>query len=240
MGGIFNHINCNLYAYGANNPVRYIDLDGKSPFDAELKQGHFKERSWFSKNIDEPVEKFLARNFFGFGPADYVKLMDGTIVPMSESGERFATSERNFDCMFFCASAFFSVFKLAKACNVISSASEVTSTTKALTPYKEWPNDGGFLGGYSKTETAKPGQVFSRIGELNGSYTAPKGTSLSQRGLPSSYANQTETLWKVEKAFNYKGGIAAPWKDATGGGIQYKLPDTIENLWKNGYISPVE
>ena len=121
-----------------------------------------------------------------------------------------------------------------------ASASEVTSTTKALTPYKGWPNDGGFLGGYSKTETAKTGQVFSRIGELNGSYTAPKGTSLSQRGLPSSYANQTETLWKVEKAFNYKGGIAAPWKDATGGGIQYKLPDTIENLWKNGYISPVE
>ena len=116
----YQHIEYTPYA---NNPVRYIYPDGKSPFNAELKQGHFKERSWFSKNIDEPVEKFLARNFFGFGPADYVKLMDGTIVPMSESGDRFATSERNFDCMFFCASAFFSVFKLTKACNVISSAS---------------------------------------------------------------------------------------------------------------------
>ena len=28
MGGIFNHINTNLYAYGANNPLHYIDPDG--------------------------------------------------------------------------------------------------------------------------------------------------------------------------------------------------------------------
>ena len=33
MGGVFNHINSNLYHYGGNNPVRYVDPDGR--FDIE-------------------------------------------------------------------------------------------------------------------------------------------------------------------------------------------------------------
>ena len=213
--------------------MKYVDPDGRSGLDAEIKPGNFKERSWFSKNIDEPLEKFLARNFFGFGPNDYICLLDNTIVPMSLSGESFSYSEKKNNCMFFCITTLFAVFNLAKA-NIF------ISKTMALIPFKEWPDQGGFLAGYSTTEIAKPGQVFSRIGKINGTYAAPKGTTLSQRGLPSSYIDKTETLWKVEKSFKYQAGIAAPWKDASGGGIQYKLPDTIENLWRNGYISPVE
>ncbi|MBR4791069.1 MAG: hypothetical protein IK024_09290, partial [Treponema sp.] len=32
MGGIFNHINANLYHYAGNNPVKYSDPDGRCPF----------------------------------------------------------------------------------------------------------------------------------------------------------------------------------------------------------------
>ena len=84
------------------------------------------------------------------------------------------------------------------------------------------------------------GQVFSRIGPLNGTYVSPPGTSLTQRGLPSSYPYTNESLWEVVQPFPYKGGIAAPWKDSIGGGVQYKLPNTVEGLYKDGYIKLVE
>ncbi len=31
MGGVFNHINANLFAYAANNPIKYTDPDGRNP-----------------------------------------------------------------------------------------------------------------------------------------------------------------------------------------------------------------
>ena len=35
MGGVFNHINGNLFAYAANNPVKYTDPDGNSSINIQ-------------------------------------------------------------------------------------------------------------------------------------------------------------------------------------------------------------
>ena len=87
--------------------------DGKN--EIEIKQGTFKD-PWpvWAKRIDQGLTKFLARNFLGVRPDGYVRTVEGTIIPMSESGTSFAYSERVTDADFFLVTAFAGVFNLAK------------------------------------------------------------------------------------------------------------------------------
>ena len=121
-------------------------------------------------------------------------------------------------------------------------------TSTAIELWQKWPNSadnkGGFLAGYSQSETAQVGSIFSRLGDLGGiggrggRYVSPMGTPLGARGLPSGYPNQVESLWMVVKPFKMDAGLAAPWKDAPGLGIQYKLPMSISDLEAGGFIKP--
>jgi len=56
--------------------------------------------------------------------------------------------------------------------------------------------------------------------------------------MPANYANQVETLWQVQRAFSMEGGIAAPWMDAEGMGIQWKFPKSVSTLKEAGDIAP--
>ena len=117
--------------------------------------------------------------------------------------------------------------------------------TYSLVKYEPWPTSqnsphaDGFLFGFRVVETAKKGQVFSRLGELTGQYVSPVGTSLSERGLPSGYQGK-ESLWQVIEPFEMESGLAGPWKDSSGFGKQHKLLFSIERLRRDGYLSPVQ
>ncbi len=158
----------------------FTDPSGLDAFNAVLKPSNYKGQSWFSKHIDEPVEKFLGRNIFGLTPADHVKLLDGSLVPMSESGERFSVSEQNFDAMFFCATALFSVFKLAKPSNSLSKLQKVKPQKTDFYVKSNGDVVPGTMYRYSDSSTF---ETLSKTKESFISYVSPKKFETSEAAI---------------------------------------------------------
>lgn len=71
MGGVFNHINGNLYHYAANNPVKYTDPDGRTSrddFAYQLRtQGQKTQAALMEKKAAQDNQGFkynLVKEFF--------------------------------------------------------------------------------------------------------------------------------------------------------------------------------
>ena len=116
------------------------------------------------------------------------------------------------------------------------SSASAAKTETSLVRYKEWPDNDGFFAGFEKDTVLQPGTRIDRYGSNRGSFVSPEGTPFRNRGLPSSRAGDPYSSFTVKKPITVRGGIAAPWTDSPGGGVQYLLPRSVQDLLNEGFL----
>lgn len=109
----------------------------------------------------------------------------------------------------------------------------------------DYPTNNGFSG-TPKNTTLKAGETFDRYGGYiddigkfkdTGRFSSPVGTSFSERALPKSALDKEKRTYEILKPIpNVKSGKAEPWFGEVGGGTQYQLPMSIDDLIRNGFI----
>ena len=81
------------------------------------------------------------------------------------------------------------------------------------------------------------GDTFGRYGNPTGSYGTETGASIDKLSLPPNSNTSIYTEYQVVKPIpNVTQAIIAPWGGSSGGGIQFKLSLTIQELLDGGYI----
>ena len=110
------------------------------------------------------------------------------------------------------------------------------SLVKDITPYYP-PNDGAL--NEWKAERLEPGTLIDRYGGLNGSYTSPIGVPVEMRALPPDNTGEYHQF-KVLSPLIIQKSIVTPWYGKMGGGVQYRLPDNVQTLIRQGYIIEVK
>lgn len=98
-----------------------------------------------------------------------------------------------------------------------------------------WPINNGFAGEPTR-EILYPGIRIDRYGSDYGSFAAPENTGYEKRSLPPGTENSQYSVFEVTKPIDVDAGQTAPWFDEPGGGTQYKLPMSVDDLIDDGYL----
>lgn len=85
----------------------------------------------------------------------------------------------------------------------------------------------------------KKGTRIDRYGFESGTFVSPQGTPYEMRALAPGTSSKPYHMYEVIKPIDCSGGKIASWFDEIGGGIQYKMNKTIQELLVGGYIKVV-
>ncbi|TPE68209.1 T7SS effector LXG polymorphic toxin [Halalkalibacterium halodurans] len=101
-----------------------------------------------------------------------------------------------------------------------------------------WPINDGFEG-VAKDATLRPGTRIDRYGFESGTFVSPEGISYEMRSLAPGTKSKPYHVYEVLKPIEGFEGKIAPWFDEVGGGVQYKLTKSIQELIDEGYLREV-
>lgn len=183
---------------------------------------------WLSHMDVEDARHYEVRNKYieaGIGPEDRVKLQDWAFSP---EPEHYLTNKHIYD-----NPDYFN--------QITGTAIYPGTPESALGRVDGSVHKYGFLNGKYKESVLSPGTTLNRIGSNpDGRYFSPKGASFGEKSLPPFMKSQPNSDYIVLKEIPIKEGIAAPWFDEPGMGIQYLSDLTIEELEKGNYIFKIE
>jgi len=87
--------------------------------------------------------------------------------------------------------------------------------------------------------TIQPGTRIDRYGHPGGTFVSPEGVPVPNRSLAPGTTDKPYNVYEVLKPLDAQGGKAAPWFGQPGGGTQFELGQSIQDLIDGGFIRKV-
>ena len=219
----------NLYAYGALNPLAFVD-----PYGLCAESGGFwnwldnagSAASEWKTGIGEALYNFPQNTWNAV--THPIQAIQG--IPSGLSSAWDTLKSGNYDATGRLLGNFTGNVEIGLAAGGVVKALQNPSASSSA-----WPPNRGFS--QSPNQAAlQPGSLVDRYGSASGKFVSPQGTSFGARSLPAEFVSKPLNTYEVMKPINVDAGVSAPWFNQTGLGVQFELPQTVQQLINSGHF----